>query len=65
VDFEDSRLTGIKVRQLDQLIQAFQELTGKVPRYVFLDEVHRVGNYGEWFRKRIDTKVFLPAPPLP
>ncbi|AOL17856.1 AAA family ATPase [Sulfolobus sp. A20] len=59
VDFEDYRLKGFKVEDLDKILTIFVELTGKQPRYIFLDEVQNVENYGSWFRKRLTSRVYL------
>ncbi len=59
VDFEDYRLKGAKVEDLDKILIAFVELTGKQPKYVFLDEIQNVENYGSWFRKRLNSRVYL------
>lgn len=58
VDFEHARLKGITAADLDDMIIAFYELTGKAPKYLFLDEIQSVKDYGSWFRKRLD-KVFI------
>lgn len=59
VDFEDYRLRGISVKDLDKIIKAFIELTGKQPKYIFFDEIQNVKDYGSWFRKRLNARVFL------
>jgi len=59
VDFEDYRLKGSKVDDLDKILTIFVELTGKQPKYVFLDEIQNIENYGSWFRKRSNFRVYL------
>jgi len=59
VDFEDSRLRGVRAQDLDEMVEAFVELAGKRPRYLFLDEVQRVGDYGGWLRRRLNAYVYL------
>jgi len=59
LDFEDYRLKGLSVEDLDKVLISFVELTGKQPKYIFLDEVQNVKNYGSWFRKRLNARVFL------
>jgi len=59
LDFEDYRLKGLSVEDLDKVLISFVELTGKQPKYIFLDEVQNVKNYGSWFRKRLNVRVFL------
>lgn len=59
IDFEHPRLKNLKATDLDDMLIAFYELTGKKPKYLFLDEIQNVENYGSWFRKRIEAKVYL------
>jgi len=59
VDFEDYRLKVVSVNDLDKLVKAFVELTGKQPKYIFFDEIQNVKDYGSWFRRRINAGVFL------
>ena len=59
VDFEDSRLRGARAEDLDGMVEAFVELAGRRPRYLFLDEVQRVGGYGGWLRRRLNAHVYL------
>jgi len=59
LDFEDYRLKGLTVEDLDKVLISFVELTGKQPKYIFLDEIQNVKNYGSWFRKRLNARVFL------
>jgi len=41
------------------MVEAFVELAGKRPRYLFLDEVQKVGDYGGWLRRRLNAYVYL------
>ncbi|BFI74668.1 hypothetical protein YN1HA_7660 [Sulfurisphaera ohwakuensis] len=41
------------------MLIAFTELTGKKPKYLFLDEIQNIRDYGSLFRKRLDAKVYL------
>ncbi|BCU71230.1 ATP-binding protein [Stygiolobus caldivivus] len=59
VDFEDYRVKGISVDDLDKLLTSFIELTGKQPKYLFFDEIQNVRGYGSWFRKKINAKIYL------
>lgn len=59
VDFEHPRLRNLSAVDLDDILTAFYELTGKKPRYLFLDEIQTVKDYGSWFRRRLDARVFL------
>ncbi|AWR98695.1 ATP-binding protein [Metallosphaera hakonensis] len=59
VDFEDYRLKGVSVDDLDKLLVSFMELTGKQPKYLFLDEIQNVKDYGSWFRRKLNARVYL------
>ncbi|MEM0084166.1 MAG: ATP-binding protein [Candidatus Methanomethylicia archaeon] len=59
VDFEHVKLKGVNVSDLDDMILAFYELTGKKPKYIFLDEIQTVKNYGGWFRKRLNARIYI------
>jgi predicted AAA+ superfamily ATPase len=59
LDFEDYRLKGFKVEDLDRALTVFVELTGKQPKYLLLDEVQVVEGYGSWFRRRLNSRVCL------
>jgi predicted AAA+ superfamily ATPase len=59
IDFEHPRLKGVRSSDLDDMLKAFMELTGKEPTYMFLDEIHNVENYGSWFRKRLNARIYL------
>ena len=47
VDFEDYRLSGFSSGDVEELFAAFHKLTGRLPRFLFLDEVQHVP---EWSR---------------
>ncbi len=59
VDLEHVRLRGLSAVDLDDMFVAFQELTGKEPKYIFLDELQSVKNYGGWFRKRLNAGIYI------
>jgi len=62
VDFEHPRLTRISVENLDNMLEAFYELSRPdptMPIYLFLDEIQNVRNYGRWFRKRLNAKFYI------
>ncbi|MBC7091781.1 MAG: ATP-binding protein [Nitrososphaeria archaeon] len=59
VDFEHIRLKGVNVSDLDDMLVAFYELTGKKPKHIFLDEVQVVKGYGAWFRRRLDARIYI------
>jgi hypothetical protein len=42
IDFEDYRLRDFRPEDVDSLLAAYFQLTGRAPRYLFFDEVHRL-----------------------
>lgn len=50
VDLEDYRLVDFEPGDVEQLLVAFQQLTGRAPRYLFLDEVQRLPNWSRVVR---------------
>ena len=52
VDFEYEFLRGVKAVDLVELFNAYRELYGVDPEYVFLDEIHVVSGW-EYFVRRI------------
>ncbi|MEM2202947.1 MAG: ATP-binding protein [Sulfolobales archaeon] len=59
VDLEHARLRGLSALDLDDMLIAFQELTGKEPKYIFLDELQVVRDYGGWFRRRLNARIYI------
>ncbi len=62
VDFEHPRLTDVDAESLENMLKAFYELskpdTSKAT-YFFLDEIQNVRDYGRWFRKRLNAKLYI------
>ncbi|MFC2171568.1 AAA family ATPase [Acidobacteriota bacterium] len=58
IDFEDYRLTDFRPRDMEGLLSTFNQLTGRLPRFVFLDEVQHMP---QWSRLRASPDPF----PLP
>lgn len=50
VDFEDYRLTRLGPSSVDELLAAHQELAGRLPRYLFLDEVQNLPGWSRMLR---------------
>ena len=50
VDFEDYRLQGFKPTDMDGLLSAFQQLAGRAPRFLFLDEIQHVPGWSRLLR---------------
>jgi uncharacterized protein len=50
IDFEDYRLMDFRASDVDSLLAAFVELTGKKPRYLFLDEIQHLHGWSRVLR---------------
>ena len=50
VDFEDYRLVDFTPDDTDSLFTAFNQLTGKSPKYVFFDEVQHLPSWSRVLR---------------
>lgn len=59
INFEDERLIGIEANNLNELLDAFYEMS-KIDKnnniYLFLDEIQNVKNWDMWTRRIYDTK---------
>ncbi|MEK6907615.1 MAG: ATP-binding protein, partial [Nanoarchaeota archaeon] len=59
INFEDERLIGIEANNLNELLDAFYEMS-KIDKnnniYLFLDEIQNVKNWDMWARRIYDTK---------
>ena len=58
VDFEDYRLSGFLAEDLDELLAAFQQLTGQYPRFLFFDEVQHIPEWGQVLRTLHNRRRF-------
>ena len=57
VSFEDERLSGITVQELNRLLEIKQEMTGGAPlRYLFLAEIQNVDGWEHFARRLADMK---------
>ena len=50
IDFEDYRLVDFKAEDVDSLLVAFTQLTGKSPTYLFFDEIQHLPNWSRVLR---------------
>jgi predicted AAA+ superfamily ATPase len=50
VDFEDYRLTDFTAADTDALLTAFQQVAGKAPTFLFLDEIQRLPGWSRVLR---------------
>mgnify|MGYP001079164662 FL=1 len=55
VDFEDYRLRDFRPEDIDRLLAAFFQLTGRAPRYLFFDEVHNLPSWSRVVRTLHNT----------
>ena len=58
VDFEDFRLKGFVPEDVDNLLVAFNKLTGKSPRYLCFDEVQHVPDWSRMLRTLHNRRAF-------
>lgn len=50
VDFEDYRLEGMNAADMEMLLVAFEQLTGRSPVYLFFDEIQHIPNWSRVLR---------------
>ncbi len=62
LNFEDSRLYGIKYTELRDIIRTFIEIYGKEPGVLFLDEIQNVKNWEIIMRELHDLKRYRMFP---
>ena len=58
VDFEDYRLRDVRPEDIDGLLAAFYQITGRPPRYLFFDEVHRLPSWSRVVRTLHNTRKY-------
>jgi predicted AAA+ superfamily ATPase len=58
VDFEDYRLSDFRPQDMDKLLAAFHQMTGKPPRYLFFDEIHRLPSWSRVVRTLHNTRKY-------
>ena len=58
VDLEDLRLDGFQPDDIARLLSAFHKLSGKAPRYLFFDEVHRLPSWSRILRTLHSTRKY-------
>jgi len=58
VDFEDYRLSGFLAEDVDELLAAFQQLTGQYPHFLFFDEVQHIPEWGQVLRTLHNRRRF-------
>ncbi len=55
INFEDERLTGMQAEDLNLLLEAHLEMSGKKP-VLFLDEIQNIAGWEKFARRMADTK---------
>lgn len=55
INFEDERITP-QIETLTNLLPEIQATYGKKPKYLFLDEIQTIPNWGQWVRRILDTE---------
>ncbi len=61
MNFEDERLRGLGIDQLDELIKIYYELSGAAKEhkiYLFLDEVQNINGWAQWVRRLYDSTLY-------
>lgn len=58
LDLEDHRLVGMKPENVDDIFMVFQQLAGKQPRYVFLDEIQHLPDWSRVVRSLHNRRRF-------
>ena len=61
IDFEDYRLGDFRPEDMDRLLAAFYQLTGRQPRYLFFDEVQRLPSWSRVLRTLHNTRKYALA----
>ncbi len=58
VDFEDYRLSDFPSQDMEKLLAAFHQMTGKPPRYLFFDEIQRLPSWSRVVRTLHNTRKY-------
>jgi len=58
LDFEDSSLLTVKFDEVMEITSLFTEITGKEPRYIFLDEVQNLDKWETAVRTLLDRTSY-------
>jgi predicted AAA+ superfamily ATPase len=58
VDLEDYRLSNFRSEDIEKLLAAFYQMTGKPPRYLFFDEVQRLSSWSRVVRTLHNTRKY-------
>jgi hypothetical protein len=58
VDFEDYRLSDFRPDDMEKLLAAFHQMTGKPPRYLFFDEIQHLPSWSRVVRTLHNTRKY-------
>ena len=58
VDFEDYRLSDFRPEDMENLLAAFHQMTGKPPRFLFFDEIQRLPSWSRIVRTLHNTRKY-------
>lgn len=58
VDFEDYRLSDFRPDDMEKLLAAFHQMTGKPPRYLFFDEIQHLPSWSRVVRTLHNTRQY-------
>jgi predicted AAA+ superfamily ATPase len=58
VDFEDYRLSDFRPGDMEKLLAAFHQMTGKPPRYLFFDEIQHLPSWSRVVRTLHNTRKY-------
>jgi len=58
LDFEDSSLLTVKFDEVQEIANLFTEITGKEPRYIFLDEIQNPDKWETAVRTLLDRTPY-------
>ena len=58
VDFEDYRLKDFRPEDIEHLLAAFHQLTGKAPRFLFFDEIQRLSSWSPIIRTLHNSRKY-------
>ena len=58
VDFEDYRLGDFRAEDMEKLLAAFHQLTGKAPCYLFFDEIQRLPSWSRVVRTLHNSRKY-------
>ncbi|MEA1956840.1 MAG: ATP-binding protein [Euryarchaeota archaeon] len=58
LDFEDSALLTVKFDEVQEIVNLFTEITGKEPKYIFLDEIQNLDKWETAVRTLLDRTPY-------